>query len=537
MPKKKIFLVLLLSSLLIGNFFVSSQKTFSANSVNIYFFWGDGCPHCAHEKPFLEQLQQKYPEVKVYAFEVWYNAKNRELLMEASRILNQPVGGVPFTVVGNKAITGYLNDEVTGAQIESYVLQCRLQKCDDPLANLVNISPITPTFTPLPSPTPTPIISPTITPVSEMQLKAYFFWSSGCPLCNAEKNYLETLKEKYPNLEINNLELSKKENLEIFKKTLDELKIENAAVPLFVIGKKYVLGWKNETETGSIIEEAIQCAIESGCPDVVGDLISSVRLQTQNNLIPEVLKLPLFGEIKTKNLSLPLLAVIMGGLDGFNPCAMWVLIFLISFLLGMKDRKRMWILGGTFLFISGLVYFLFMAAWLKFILFVGAIFWVRLAIALVAIGAGFFSLKEAAKIKKQKHITCDVTNEKQKKKTIERIKETVHKRSLLLAIIGIVALAFSVNLVELVCSAGFPVVFTQILALSNLKTWQYLLYMLIYIILYMLDDIIVFVIAMITLKIAAESNRYVLYSRLIGGILMVIIGLLLIFKPTWLMFG
>lgn len=539
MFRKKLLLFFLFIIFCFSIFFVFIFKSLAFNQVNIYFFWGDGCPHCAHEKPFLEKLQQKYPEVKIYSFEVWYNAKNRELLMEAGRILNQPIGGVPFTVIGTNAIIGYLNDETTGVQIENYVLQCRLQKCDDPLAKLINVSPVAPTFTftPQPSPTPTPFITPTITPVSEAELKAYFFWSSGCPLCNAEKQYLETLKTKYPNLEIEKLELSKRENLEIFKKTLDELQIENAAVPLFVIGKKYVLGWKNESATGPIIEDAIQCAIETGCPDVVGNLISSINLPTKDNVIPEVLKLPLFGEIKTKNISLPLLAIIMGSLDGFNPCAMWVLIFLISFLLGMKDRKRMWILGGIFIFISGLVYFLFMAAWLKLILFVGAIFWVRLAIALVAIGAGIFSLKEGFKIKKQKAITCDVTNENQKKKIIERIKGVVHKKSLLLAIIGIIALAFSVNLVELICSAGFPVVFTQILALSNLNSWQYFFYMLIYIILYMLDDIVVFVIAMITLKIAAKNNKYTFYSRLIGGILMVIIGLLLIFKPAWLMFG
>jgi len=536
---KKILPIFLLPFLLISNFFVFSPKTFSAYPVNIYFFWGNGCPHCAAEELFLEKLQQKYPEAKVYDFEVWYNVKNRDLLIQASQILNKQIGGVPFTVIGNNAVVGYLNDETTGAQIENYVLQCFKNGCDDLLASLINDISITPATTPQLTPTPTPQLTVLPTTVSEAEIKAYFFWSSGCPLCNAEKQYLEKSKNLYPNLKIESLELSKKDNLEIFKKTLDELGVENAAVPFLVIGKKYVLGWKNEEVTGPLIQDLIRCYIETGCPDVVGNLISSVQVQTDNIAIPETLELPLFGKIKTKNVSLPVLSVILGTLDGFNPCAMWVLIFLISFLLGMKNRKKMWLLGSIFLFISALVYFLFMAAWLKLLLFIGAIFWVRLIIALVAVGAGVFSLREYLKQKKdnKKSITCDVTDEKKKQKIIERIKEVVHKRSLWLAIIGIVVLAFSVNLVELVCSAGFPVVFTQILAMNQLSTWQYLLYMLVYIFLYMFDDLVVFAVAMITLKVAAKSNRYTLYSRLIGGILMIIIGLLLVLKPSWLMFG
>ena len=130
-----------------------------------------------------------------------------------------------------------------------------------------------------------------------------------------------------------------------------------------------------------------------------------------------------------------------------------------------------------------------------------------------------------------------MVDEKQKRKTIERMKAAVKKQSLFWAVIGIVILAASVNLVELVCSAGLPVVFTQVLAMSHLSSGQYIFYMLLYIIMYMLDDMIIFVAAMTALKITAKSNQYTRYSHLVGGILMIIIGLLLIFKPAWLMFG
>jgi len=130
-----------------------------------------------------------------------------------------------------------------------------------------------------------------------------------------------------------------------------------------------------------------------------------------------------------------------------------------------------------------------------------------------------------------------VADEKKKKKIVQKMKEIVKKDSFWLALGGIIILAASVNLIELVCSAGLPVVFTQVLAMSNLSQWQYLLYMLLYIFIYMLDDIIIFVAAMMTLKVTAKTNKYTHYSHLIGGILMIIIGILLLFKPAWLMFG
>ena len=98
-------------------------------------------------------------------------------------------------------------------------------------------------------------------------------------------------------------------------------------------------------------------------------------------------------------------------------------------------------------------------------------------------------------------------------------------------------LAAAVNLVELVCSAGLPAVYTSVLAMSNLATWQYYSYLLFYILIFMLDDLIVFILAMSTLQIKAISSHYTKWSGWIGGILMLIIGFLLLFKPGLLMFG
>ena len=213
---------------------------------------------------------------------------------------------------------------------------------------------------------------------------------------------------------------------------------------------------------------------------------------------------------------------------------MWVLIFLINLLLGMTDRNKMWILGGAFIVVSGVVYFLFMTAWLNLLVFLGFLFWVRLIIGMVALGAAAFNLKAYFT---DTSGVCTLSHGARRRQTMARLKEIIQTRKFFLALGGIVVLAFLVNLVELICSAGFPVVYLQILSLTSLPFWQYYLYLLLYIAVFMLDDIIIFVVAMITLQLMGVTTQYKKCSDLIGGVLMLIIGVLLIFKPEWLMFG
>jgi hypothetical protein len=175
-----------------------------------------------------------------------------------------------------------------------------------------------------------------------------------------------------------------------------------------------------------------------------------------------------------------------------------------------------------------------MAAWLNLILFLGFIFWIRLIIALVALGGGGYNLREYFI---NKDSGCKVVGGEKRQKVFEKLKRITQEQKFWLALGGIMVLAAGVNLVELICSAGLPVIFTQVLALSNLATWQYYSYMLIYIFVFMLDDLFVFFTAMITLQLTGITTKYTRISHLIGGILMVVIGILLIFKPEWLMFG
>ncbi len=367
----------------------------------------------------------------------------------------------------------------------------------------------------------------------------YLFWTEGCPHCAHEKEFLARLHQADSHIKIVALELSgTQNNRELFQKVGKSLNADISGVPFTVIGGQYIIGWQDELTTGRVITAAVREQRHRGAPDIVAALQAGpappLPNAAENQVIPETLTLPLLGQINLKYLSLSLVTVIIGALDGFNPCAMWVLIFLINLLLGMEDRKKMWILGSAFIIASGAVYFLFMTAWLNILVFLGFIFWVRIAIGLIALFAGAYNLRE--------YLTdtagvCKLSHGTRRQRTMDRLKEIIATRKFWLALGGIVLLAFMVNLVELICSAGFPVVYLQILSLTPLPFWQYYLYLLLYIVIFMLDDIIVFIVAMLTLQMMGVTTRYKRFSNLIGGVLMLLIGVLLVFKPGWLMFG
>ena len=177
-----------------------------------------------------------------------------------------------------------------------------------------------------------------------------------------------------------------------------------------------------------------------------------------------------------------------------------------------------------------------MVAWLNFTNFVMTIPWIKLLIALIALTGGFINLWSFVKTV-TKEDGCTVVDEKKRKKYFTKIKEIVNNKSFILALIGIIVLAASVNIVELACSAGLPIAFTSLLSSNKLTTFAYMMYILIYILFFLLDDIIVFVIAMKTLEVSGISTKYGKISHLVGGLIMILIGALMIFKPEWLMLG
>lgn len=386
----------------------------------------------------------------------------------------------------------------------------------------------------------------------------YLFYGEGCPHCAKEEQFLGSLQlqSRFP-VNIKKFEVwHNVDNAELLTRVAGKLGATVRGVPFTVVGKHFTEGYLSDETTGAQIarwaegywneQEIYADMVWSAQKDLLPQTIvaspvasvGSVPIEIPNISntfsIPTSVDVPFLGNISTKDFSLPLLTLVLAGVDGFNPCAMWVLIFLIGLLLEIQNRRKMWILGGAFIAVSALVYFFFMAAWLNLLLFVGFIFWIRFAIGVFALGGGGYSIW---KFFKTKEGVCEVTAAPARQSFFERLKNVVQSRGFLLALGGIIVLAAAVNVVELICSAGLPAIYTQVLALNNLSVWHYFLYLALYVFIFMLDDVIVFIIAMTTLRLTGFTGKYARWSYILGGIVMVIIGVLLLLKPELLMFG
>ncbi len=411
-------------------FFLVQDRHIEVDSekVNLYFFYGNGCPHCAKEEIFLDELERKYEQIDIHRFETWYNAKNAQLLDKIRADLGFNTG-VPVLIVGDQSIVGYSSYEVTGKRIEGIVTDYIENGCNDIVA----------------------------------------------PYLGIEKKAAE-------------------------------------------------IGEQKSCEH-SCAAEGKECEHDCGC---------TADMQKNGAGQDNSVKIPFVGEVEIGSLAMPALTLVLAAADGFNPCAMWVLLFLISLLIDMQDRRKMWILGFSFIFASAMVYYVFVFTWLQIFISIGVVIWVRLAIGLFAVGSGAYHLKEY-----WENIdgVCKVSDNEKRRRIFLKLKEIISRKQLVWAVVGIVLLAVAVNMVELLCSAGFPQTFTQVLAMKQYPFWQNQLYILSYIIIFMLDDMLIFFIAMKTMELRGISTKYSRWASLVGGILIMLIGILLIFKPEWIMFG
>lgn len=374
---------------------------------------------------------------------------------------------------------------------------------------------------------------PSIAKAENNVIPVYFFYGESCPHCAELKPELLKLKAKY-NIKISFFEVWNNDgNSELLSNIKKELGSNDSLVPYIVIGTDAVTGY-NENTINKITRLLDNYTDEC---DLVGGFLGYNKrciIDYDTGEAAEVIKLPILGDINPQSVSLPIVALVVGLIDGFNPCAMWVLLFLITMLINMKNKKRMWILGLTFILSSALIYFLIMFSWLTVAVSISKIKYVRYAIALIALIGAIFNIKSFLH---NPDNGCDVVNTEKRKKIFSKIKKFTREKSIVLALIGIISLAISVNVVELACSAGLPLLFTQILALNHLATWQSLIYMFMYIVAFMLDDMIVFIIAMMTAEVTGISTKYGRITHLFGAFIMLLIGLLLIFRPDIIMFN
>jgi len=361
------------------------------------------------------------------------------------------------------------------------------------------------------------IKEPSIT--QENGLAVNFFYLPTCPHCADQKPIIEDLKSELTDMNFYSYDASSREGSQLFYQLSAEAGLDTSrlGVPTTFVGKHPLVGVHSKEQIKNAIKECKEKCSANGAN------ITSQEIKTGFTDF----ELPFIGRTDLTRYSLPVLAIILGLIDGFNPCAMWVLVYLIGLLIGVADKRKIWLIVGSFVMASGILYFLFMTAWLNIFLLVGYIRILTLLIGLVALGGGIVNLKDYFT---KKALTCEVGDEKSHEKTMSKIQDII-SQPLSLAIIGsIIILAFIVNSVEFVCSSAIPAVFTQILAISNLSTLNHYLYILMYTFFFMLDDLIIFGLAAFAIS-SAIGDKYAKYCKLIGGVILTVLGFIMVFAP------
>ncbi|NUM25641.1 MAG: glutaredoxin [Candidatus Buchananbacteria bacterium] len=389
------------------------------------------------------------------------------------------------------------------------------------------------------------MLSAQVQPVDKVTIEV--FERLECTHCQNEKAFLTDLASRRDDFVVNFYDIAETQNRDNWVR-LAELKGLPKVTPITIIGTTVIQGFDQPETTGRYFEQLIddnktkpRLTLEEflnqgasgevqkaneGCDE------HSDTCSIGSSAVPLFVSLPFIGPIDVEGFSLGGLSMVLGFVDGFNPCAMWVLVTFLIVLAQVGDRRRMWQVAGLFIVAEAIMYYLILNVWFTAWDFVGLDGVITPLVGLVAIGGGIFFLYEWRK----SDGTCKVTNYEQRSKTSRKIRDLVSQPFTILTVVGVIALAFSVNIIEFACSIGIPQAYTKIIELNNPGFWLTQWFMGLYILFYMVDDLIVFGIALYSFEKIGLTTKYSKWSNLVGGILMIMLGLILIFKRSWLVF-
>ncbi len=354
------------------------------------------------------------------------------------------------------------------------------------------------------------------------------FVREGCPHCSRAKEWLPELQARHPALQLRIADVL--EDPAALARLLRYAGADSATVgvPAFHARDRLIIGWRDASTTGREIEQLL-----FGDTPTPRDMsaVPSADMSEGPRTSPDTLDVPVLGRISVARLGLPMFSVVLGLVDGFNPCAMWVLVFVLSILVGLKDRRRVLWVGGTFVLASGVVYFAFMAAWLNVFLLVGVTRPLQVILGLVALAAALVNIKDFFAFGRGPSLSIP---DSAKPGLYAQVRRVVRAEHLAAALGSAVILAVLVNTVELLCTSGLPAVFTQVLASRELPTWQYYGYLGLYNVAYMMDDVVMLGIATVTLQHGRLQGRGARGLKLLSGLVMLALALLLLWRPDWL---
>ncbi len=366
----------------------------------------------------------------------------------------------------------------------------------------------------------------------------HFFWAVSCPHCAEERPFLAELRKRYPGVVLREHEVwNNRANFELLVALAKSFGDSAVSTPATVVGGRLWFGFS--PAIAEEIERTLKACLQQGCRDSIsaegkvlpgpsGDQAPGRQARSRRT-VPPPLTLPLVGPVDPRGLSLPGLTVVIGLLDSFNPCAFFVLCFLLSLMIHAKSRRLMLLVGGTFVLFSGVIYFLFMAAWLNLFLLSGQL---KAITALAGGGAlliGLLNIKDFFFFKQGVSLSIP---QRAKPRLFERMRNLLKARKTAPVLFGTVVLALAANSYELLCTAGFPMVYTRLLTLRKMPSWSYYGYLAFYNVVYVLPllaIVLIFTVSLGSRKLSEGGGRVL---KLVSGQMMVLLGLVLLFDPV-----
>lgn len=361
----------------------------------------------------------------------------------------------------------------------------------------------------------------------------YFFNGDGCPHCAEEKIFLNEMKDEYGDqLEIHSYEVwYSQENAATFETFAKAFNFEPTGIPVTFIGDQYWTGF------GSTSREAIQEAIQNGVENGVFDANQIVKGETP--MIPTIdssatggINLPFFGRVDLSDKSIWFSTILIGIVDGVNPCSLWVLTMLLAMIVRTADRRKTLIIGLIFLTVTSVIYALFIAGVFSILSYMSYMKWIQAAVAVITLIMGLINFKDYFFFKEGVSLTID---EKHKPGIYERIRNVMnHSDNLWSMVAATVLLGVGVSLVEFSCTAAFPVVWSNLVVNANVSAVTFVLLLILYMVLYQIDEMIIFGFAVFTMRSNRLQEKHGQILKLFSGTLMIVLSFVMLVKPSWM---
>jgi hypothetical protein len=382
-------------------------------------------------------------------------------------------------------------------------------------------------------------LAPSLTvPQKQGRIEVYLFWGEGCSRCDEEKLFLSGLAQGYPELDVRAFEvLRDRKNLNMLIALMNAHGKEASGVPITFIGDRVFEGFSRPIQAA--MEQAIKECRERSCADpaavlkgrgYAGAMEHLGRTAAPGGAAEPAFASPLFGSLD-RSASLPLLTIAIAGLDSFNPCAFFVLLSLLGLLVHGGSRNKMMAVGGVFVFMSGFVYFLFMAAWLNLFFVMGNLWAVTTTAGILSLAIAAVNIKDFFAFKKGISLTLSAGA---KPLLFDRIRRLLRSTSFFPVLAGTIVLAILANFYELMCTAGFPMVFTRILTLNDRSVLSSYLYLALYNVVRVIPLLVIVLAFTITLSSRKLTERHARVLKLLSGTMMLGLGAVLLIEPALL---